>query len=105
MYIPMGAVFQRELVTQFERAKARMGPEVVHVTYRLREDHAGDPGIFFRITLADEAAKERVISDVAGRVENILLDEIHPLENWGLIPYFNYRSYSDQQEHPSPNWV
>ena len=105
MHIPTGLIHQNELVTHVERAKASLGPEVAHVAYRIGEDSTGAPSIFFRITLLDSATAESIITDVTGRVATILFNEIRPLENWGLRPYFNFRSYSEQQKRPDPDWI
>ena len=67
---------------QVERAKASLGPEVMHVAYRIGEDSTGASAIFFRITLRDWATAEDVIADITGRVASILFDEIRPLEYW-----------------------
>jgi hypothetical protein len=105
VHIPTALIHQGELATRIERAKTGLGPEVAHVAYRIGEDSTGAASIFFRITLLDWATAENVIADVTGRVATILFDEIRPLENWGLRPYFNFRSYSEQQTRPDPDWI
>jgi hypothetical protein len=105
VHIPTGLIHHSELATHIERAKSSLGPEVAHVAYRVGEDSTGEPAIFFRITLLDSATAENIIADVTGRVATVLFDEIRPLENWGLRPYFNFRSYSEQQRRPDPEWV
>src|SRR5438270_12513919 len=105
VHIPTGLIHQGEIAAHVERAKASLGPEVVHVAYRIREDSTGAASIFFRITLLDWATAEDVIADVTGRVATILFEELRPLENWGLRPYFNFRSYSEQERRPDPDWV
>ena len=105
VYIPTGLIHQRELDTQIERAKTSLGPEVTHVAYRVGEDSTGAASIFFRITLSDWATAEDVITDVTGRVATILFDQVRPLEDWGLRPYFNFRGDSDQQRRPDPDWI
>jgi hypothetical protein len=105
VYSPAGLIHQRELDTQIERAKASLGPEVAHVAYRIGEDSTGAASIFFRITLRDSATAENVITDVTGRVATILFDQVRPVEDWGLRPYFNFRGESDQQKRPDPDWI
>ena len=105
MYSPTGLIHQRELDTQIERAKASLGPEVAHVAYRTGEDSTGAASIFFRITLSDPATAEDVITEVTGHVATILFDQVRPLEDWGLRPYFNFRGESDRQRRPDPDWV
>jgi hypothetical protein len=105
VYTATGLIHLRELDSQVERAKASLGPEVMHVAYRIREDSTNAPSIFFRITLRDWATAEDTIMDVTGNISRILFDQIHPVENWGLRPYFNFRSESDQQKRPDPDWI
>ena len=47
---------------------------------------------------------ENFIADVTGRVAAVLFDTIRPLDNWGLRPYFNFRSHSEQLRRPDPDW-
>ena len=105
MYSPTGLIHQRELDTQIERTKASLGPDVVHLAYRIGEDSTGAASIFFRITLRDTATAEDVIMEATGRVATILFDQIRPVENWGLRPYFNFRSESEQRKRPDPDWI
>lgn len=105
MRFPTGLVQQRELLAGIEQAKAKLGPEVAHVAYRLRDDSTDEPSIFFRITLHDWATGESGLYELTDRVRTTLLDEIRPIEDWGLRAYFNFRSYAEQQQHPSRDWV
>ena len=84
---------------------SKLGPEAVHVAYRVREDSTGDPSIFFRIVLADESTGRDTLIDVTGRIVTVLIDELQPIDNWGLHPYFNFRSYSEQQKRYDPEWA
>lgn len=103
--MPVGLIHQSVLQEQIEKAKSVLGPEVAHVAYRVGEDDTGSPSIFFRITMQDFAMIESTISDFTSRVTTALFDEIEPLANWGLRPYFNFRSVSEQQKRPDPDWV
>ena len=105
MHIPTGMIHQGELAAQIGHAKSSLGPEVTHVAYRIREDSTGAPSIFFRITLLDWAMAENLIADLTGQVAAVLFDEIRPLDNWGLRPYFNFRSHSEQLKRPDPDWI
>ena len=104
-YIPVGFIHQSALHESIEHAKSALGPEVAHVAYRVGEDDTGAPAIFFRITMLDFAMTEAAIADSTGRVVTILFDQVRPIENWGLRPYFNFRSVSDQQRRPDPKWI
>jgi hypothetical protein len=68
------------------RATHKLGNEVVRVRYNVGTDSGGDPAIYFRIVLPDSAIAEGTLADLTGRIADTLSDEVHPYENWGLIP-------------------
>ncbi|MFN0103897.1 MAG: hypothetical protein ACKV2U_17665 [Bryobacteraceae bacterium] len=100
-----GFVHQEQLDAEIKSAVRTLGPETVHVTYSVREDSTGETSIFFRIVLADSAAREEALAETTGRVAGALLNQLRPIENWGLHPYFNFRSHSEQQRRYDPDWV
>lgn len=103
--VPSGLVLQGQLDSEIKRAVGNLGPEVVHVAYNVGVDSTELPSIFFRIILADAAAREDTLAETTGRITTILFDEVRPIENWGLHPYFNFRSQSEQQRRKDPEWV
>jgi hypothetical protein len=105
VYVPTGYVNQAQLGDIIAQAAQHLGPEVVHVAYRLGPDSTGEPSLFFRILLADAYIREETISDLTRRISAALFDATRPLENWGLRPYFNFRSQSDQDRRRDPDWI
>jgi hypothetical protein len=103
--VPTGYVNQAQLGEIIGQAAQHLGPEVVRVTYRLGPDSTGEPSLFFRILLADAYIREETIADLTRRISSALFDATRPLENWGLRPYFNFRSKSEQDRRPDPDWV
>ena len=103
--VPSGFVHQAQLDSEIKNALRKLGPEAVHVAYNLGEDSTGEPSIFFRIVLTDAATREDTLAEVTGRIATILFDEVRPIENWGLHPYFNFRSESEQQRRKDPDWA
>lgn len=95
MVVPIGFVNQAQLSTAVIQAVQTLGPEVVRVRHTIGEDTSGDPAIFFRIVLADWAVDEKTLADVAGKISTTLINELRPYENWGLFPYFSFRSNSE----------
>ena len=69
---------------------------VVNVRFTIDTDWSGDPAIFFWITLEDEAAGRAVLSRTTHSVINHINEQLNPMDQWGLIPYFNFRSQSEQ---------
>ena len=104
VYVPTGYVNQAQLGDIITQAAEHLGPEVVHVGYSLGPDSTGEPSLFFRILLADAYIREDTIADLTGRIAGALFEATRPLENWGLRPYFNFRSKSEQDRRRDPNW-
>ncbi len=90
---------QRQLAAAIERARVKLGPEAVQLSYSVGEDSTGDSAIFFDVTLADWAANEVTLTDVTEGIVNTLLSEVQPIENWGLHPYFNFRAQGEVKDH------
>src|SRR5277367_4195028 len=106
-YIPTGFINQTQLANAVEQAalKLRSGSEVVRVRHSTGVDTSGEPSIFFRIVLSDAASREATLADVTGNIATILFEEIRPYENWGLTPYFSFRSQSEQALRNEPEWA
>ena len=103
-YVPIGFVNQQDIDAAVQRATKALAPTVVRIRYDFGPDWTGDPSIFFRIVLADEAAKRPKLSDLAQTVELILLREVK-VEEQGLHAYFNYRSLSQQDNLKELAWA
>jgi hypothetical protein len=106
-YIPTGFINQAQLADAVDQAvrKLRLGTEVVRVRHSIGVDTSGEPSIFFRIVLSDAASREATLADVTGNIATVLFDELRPYENWGLIPYFSFRSASEQAIRHEPEWA
>jgi len=102
--VPSGSVHQGQLDGVIQRAIQQLGPNVLHVAYQITPDSTGDPSIFFRVVLADSAINEDTIADLTGNIATILFDHVRPIEDWGLQAYFNFRSKSEQDARPDPEW-
>jgi hypothetical protein len=96
MVLVTGYVDHTRLAETVAKATRRLGPEVVRVKHSLGSDTNGDPALFFRIVLADWAVDEETIADVTDQIVSTLFDEIRPYEDWGLVPYFTFRSSSEE---------
>ena len=81
-----------------------LAPDVVRVRFSLDEDWTGDPSVFFRIVLSDEAVKEAVRGKTIRRIRDKIRNEVRP-DELGLNAYFNFRSFSEEEEEPDPEWT
>jgi len=103
--IARGFARQAELAKAIEEIKPLLGPDVVRLTYKLEEDWSGDPSIFFRVVLSDRASRRSEILAATRRVEDLMVDHMRPLEEWGLLPYYNYRSPTEQAARAVDDWA
>jgi hypothetical protein len=105
MIIPAGYLNLSHIGPIVAEAAQHLGPEVVHVAYRLRPDSTGEPSIYFRILIDDRYFSEDTIARLTNRISTALRDAVRPLEDWGLRPYFNYKTKSDHDRRPNPDWM
>ena len=77
--------------------------EVVAIGYSPSYDWNGDPAIYFRVLLTDHASQRSVLGDVTARVGDELFDSLQ-FERSDYIPYFYFRSKSEQDKLKDPEW-
>ena len=104
VYVPTGYVNQAQPGDIITEVAQHLRPEFVHIAHRLGPDSTGEPSLFFRILLADAYIHEDTIAELTGRIAGALFDAVRPIENWGLRPYFNFRSRSEQDRRRDPDW-
>jgi hypothetical protein len=95
MILPRGVAQPMELIKHVN-ALAPYPSGIVNLRYTVENDWSGDPAIFFWITLSDEAARPAVLSRTSRHIMDFLTERLDPIGQWGLIPYFNFRSQSEQ---------
>jgi hypothetical protein len=96
MYLPRGVAQPVELIKSLN-ALQPLPPEVVKWRFTIDNDWSGDPSLFFWITLSDKAAQPQNLRQITKRIAGIITQQIDPRGQWGLIPYFNFRSQSEQE--------
>ena len=58
--VPVVTLNEKKIVSALKRATRALAPDVVRIRYSLGEDWTGDPSIFFRVLLTDEASLEPI---------------------------------------------
>jgi len=48
------------------------------------------------VILTDAASRRERLLDVSNEVSHAIDQQVQPLEQWGVLPYFNFRSQSEQ---------
>src|SRR6266852_4690807 len=90
------AAKQAEIDAAVAAVVSELAPDVVRIRYNIGEDHTGDPSIFFRIVLSDNATTPRRFRKTTRDVEARLEERVDP-DQFGLFPYFNFRSRSETE--------
>jgi hypothetical protein len=85
---------------QLERS---LRPDVVRIRWSFGDDWSGDPGIFFRIVLSDAASRRHDLAEFTGHVGGRIVDDLR-LAELDYVPYFNFRSESEQTRLQDPEW-
>jgi hypothetical protein len=93
-FLPRGVARPADLIKHLN-ALAPL-PGVVNLRHTVENDWSGDPAIFFWITLSDEAAHPAILPQTTRHIINVITQQLDPAGQWGLIPYFNFRSRSEQ---------
>ena len=102
--VPSLYVHQSRITPAVDRALRALAPDVVRIRYSLSEDWIGEPAIFFRIVLSDDASREARLREIAPAVSSTVLQEVNP-EELGLQYYFNFRSVSEQAHLKEESWA
>ena len=86
-----------------ERAAQALAPDVVQVRYDVGEDWSGDPALFFKIVLTDEAS-QRGRREATLRARAVIDQEVKP-EQFGHLSYYNFRTLTEHRETRDPAWA
>lgn len=100
-----GYIDQQQLASDIERARLKLGPEVVRLRYNVGEDSGGDPAIFFRIVLTDETIRRETLGPLVRSIKESVMQECRSIDDWGLFPYFSFRSESEEDQIKDPTWA
>jgi hypothetical protein len=108
VYIRTGFINTTEVEKAVDEFLKTLGPEVVRVRYNIGEDWMGDPALHFRIVLADSSVDLKSldkVGKVTGQIRRPFFEKLQSLGNWGLFPYINFRTESEQAQLNDPKWA
>ena len=105
MIIPRAFAQQGQFSAAVAETEQRLSPHVVRIRYTLGQDWSGDPAVFFRIILSDADSRRDQLLDATNKVSAAIVRHIEPLEQWGVLPYFSFRSQSEQAQLNEPAWA
>jgi hypothetical protein len=96
MYVPAAFAQQAEFQSAVNRAAQQQRPHVVDLTFTLGNDWSGEPAVFFMVILSNPASRREQLLRITNQVSNAIVQMVQPLEQWGVLPYFNFRSEAEQ---------
>jgi hypothetical protein len=97
-HLAKGIAQTSELVKMLNQLAHVVIPGVVKWRYTFDDDWSGDPAIFFWVVVTDEASKPQNLRQTKAAFIAMINKHVDLPGEWGLIPYFNFRSRSEQAE-------
>ena len=88
---------------QVEPAVRRLAPDVVRVVLNDAPDWSGDPAVYIRVILSDEAVRKDRLAEVTAHIREALYEELD-LAHLDRIAYFKFRSASEQARLREKAW-
>jgi hypothetical protein len=81
-----------------------LSPSVRKIRFDIDQDWSGQWAIFFRVLLSDDASQPKNLREIAPRVVWRMSERLD-LGEFGLFPYFNFRSEAEQALVNEPAWA
>jgi hypothetical protein len=96
----------KDFAQRVDEVAKKFPTEVVRIRHSFSRDWDGDPAIYFRIVVTDEAVKRQPLLSLTQRIEDALIKDLalYQSEYSLYIPYFNFRTRSEQQRSNDPQW-
>ena len=104
MQVPTAVVKQAQFAKGVAAVEREFRRDVVRIRYQIGNDWSGDLAIYFRILLSDDASRENRLYAIAAKISDRLVEKLR-VDELGLLPYFNFRSESEQAELQDEVWA
>ena len=101
MYIARAFAQQPQFFATVANAASILPQPIVSVTPSLGSDWNGESAVFFQIVLADGTPRGQLLS-LTKQISQAIVQQVQPLEEWGVLPYFNFRTQSEQARVKEP---
>jgi hypothetical protein len=105
VHVPRAFVHQAQLDQAIHDLEPALGTDVIRLKYTLGEDWSGESAIFFKILLSDWASRRDQLRNVTAQVTDLIVQRLQPLEQWDVLPYFSFRSESEQAALKEEAWA
>jgi hypothetical protein len=105
VYIAKTVAHQAEFFAAIDQIAGTLAPHVLSITPTLGTDWNGESAVFFDVILADDAAPRLQMVAFTNHVSRAILQRLRPLEDWGVLPYFNFLTQSEQRRIKEATWA
>jgi hypothetical protein len=105
VYLPRGVAEREQLAAAIANVERMLGEDVVRLRYTVGTSWSEQPAIFFRILLTDQASKRDRLREVISRIRAVIEEQVDPRNSWDLVPYYTFRSQSEQDMLKEPAWA
>ena len=96
MIIPKALAQQGRFAAAVAEVERLLHPNVVRIQHEFGDDWTGEPSVFFMVILSDAASRRDQLLTIANEVSTAVVQRVAPLEEWEVLPYFSFRSQSEQ---------
>jgi hypothetical protein len=86
-------------------AHVALPPQVQSVTPTLGTDWNGESAVFFQVILADKSVPRPELLTFTKQISQTIIQQIRPLEEWGVLPYFDFLTESEYARMKEPTWA
>lgn len=104
MNIARAFVHQAQFFAAVDQAASVLPAPIVRVIPSLGTDWNGESAVFFQIVLADGTPRGQLLN-LTKQISQAIVQQVQPLEEWGVLPYFNFRTQSEQARIEEPTWA
>jgi len=96
----------KDFAQRVDEVAKKFPGQVVRIRHSFSRDWDGDPAIYFKILFADEALRRHPLTELTNAVRNALIKDLalYESEYSFYIPYFNFRTVSEQERLNDPQW-
>jgi hypothetical protein len=103
MCVPSAAVKQPQINIAVSSVVSELALDVRRVRFEIGDDWSGQPAIFFRVLLSDDASRRR-LRDITTSVVWRMSEKLN-LPDLGLFPCFDFGSESEQTALNEPFFI
>lgn len=103
MHIARAFVKQRQFLDEIARIAHELPPDVISVSPTLGSDWAGEAAVYFQVVIEDDSIPRQSLLAFTKDISHTIVQRVRPLEDWGVLPYFNFLTQSEAGRMSQPD--